>query len=135
MTAWQRVELPSPRPFTRKRIRVFAITHGAIERRLKTAPLERLHGPANPNAAQRSRTSSDQTNEYRYRGCDEIFGKGVLESSPVGIRRRTERRPRRGAPRWQARLRHRQRIRASRSIAALGTPDRGVWLRRRREPA
>src|SRR5262249_54381178 len=81
MTAWQRVELPRPRPFTRKRIRAVAITRDAIERPVKMAAPEPLREPANPTEVPSFRTRYDRKGECRCRGDDETIDKHIREHS------------------------------------------------------
>src|SRR5712691_6753861 len=71
MTAWHRVEFPSPKPFTRKRMRAFGITHDVIGRQSRMAALGPLSKCANPTGALPLRTSRNRTNECSSHDPDE----------------------------------------------------------------
>src|SRR5262249_59632683 len=74
MTAWQRVEFPRPRPFTKKRIRAGVIRREPVGRQEKRVEPERPTERASPFGARSSRTSFDRIDEFSGRGRDETDG-------------------------------------------------------------
>src|SRR4029077_20662060 len=74
VTAWQRVEFPRPRPFTKKRIRAGVIRREPVGRQERTEEPGRLTERASPSGARPSRTSFDRIDESLGRGRDETDG-------------------------------------------------------------